>query len=320
MNIVIVGCGVQGTLIGLRLARAGHSVTLVARGNRGADLRTRGAALRNAITGQSDALYLPVVERLAADTRADLCFVLVRREQLEGLLSDLRPASAIARFVIMVNHANGSESIFAALGRKRVVLGFPSAAGAIEDGIDVYVDVKEQPMTIEYMAPDIAGILRRAGFRVRLVADVDSWLKRHAVFVTAVAAALYQKDCNAKRMSADKELVRTFILAVREGWSTLDALNLAPAPFALRVIFSWVPLPLAVIYWRRLFGSTLGEYYFARHSRHAIKEMAALAADVRALVLDDDTPHLRLLYETIDQRSAKADCTGLPQVKGFCLN
>ena len=34
MTIVILGAGVQGTLYGVRLARAGHSVTFVARGKR----------------------------------------------------------------------------------------------------------------------------------------------------------------------------------------------------------------------------------------------------------------------------------------------
>jgi hypothetical protein len=34
----------------------------------------------------------------------------------------------------MVDHANGSDHLFAALGRERVVLGFPSAAGGIENG------------------------------------------------------------------------------------------------------------------------------------------------------------------------------------------
>jgi 2-dehydropantoate 2-reductase len=117
MTIVILGAGVQGTLFGVRLARARHSVTLVARGNRAAELRAQGAAIRDAITGRNDAILLPVVERLASDTCADLCFVLVRREQLEGVLPELRAASAIGRIIFMVNHANGSDHLFAALGR-----------------------------------------------------------------------------------------------------------------------------------------------------------------------------------------------------------
>jgi 2-dehydropantoate 2-reductase len=97
----------------------------------------------------------------------DLCFVLVRREQLEGVLPELRAASGIGRIIFMVNHANGSEHLFAALGRERVVLGFPSAAGGIEDGVDAYVDVAQQPTALEHTAPDIAAILQNAGFHVQ---------------------------------------------------------------------------------------------------------------------------------------------------------
>jgi hypothetical protein len=122
MTIVIVGVGVQGTLVGMRLARTGHNVTLIAHGNRATELRTQGAVILNVITGRSDSLQLPVLERLASDTQADLCFVLVRREQIEEVLADLRAASLIKRIVFMVNHANGSEDLYAALGRNRVVL------------------------------------------------------------------------------------------------------------------------------------------------------------------------------------------------------
>jgi hypothetical protein len=67
----------------------------------------------------------------------------------------------------------------------------------------------------------------------------------------------------------------------------------------LRAIFRWVPLPLAARYWARLFASPRGEYYFARHARHAPQEMAALAADVRALVPEAQIPHWRRLSAAI---------------------
>ena len=194
--------------------------------------------------------------------------MLVRREQIDEVLPDLRAACGIERIVLMVSHANGSDGLFAVLGRKRVVLGFPSAAGSIENGIDIYVDVAEQRTIIEQTAPDIAVLLRTAGFRVQLVSDVDSWLKRHTVFVTAVGGALYQKKGDSGLLSSDKKLVRTFIFAVREGWSALDGRGVGPPPLALRAIFCWVPLPVAVLYWCYFFRSARGEYYFARHTRH----------------------------------------------------
>lgn len=70
--------------------------------------------------------------------------------------------------------------------------------------------------------------------------------------------------------------------------------------------FNGFPMPFAVLYWRRLLGSHKGEYYFARHMRHAAKEMAALAADVRSLLADEDLPLLQQLYAAIDGAVATA--------------
>ncbi|MDQ2733964.1 MAG: hypothetical protein M3Y55_03000 [Pseudomonadota bacterium] len=132
MRIVVLGAGVQGTLYGVRLALRGHDVTFVVRGGRGAELRDQGAVIRDALTSRSDIVNLPVMERLTANTVADICLVAVRREQIDSALPDLVAAKGVARFLIMVNHANGSEALYAALGRQRVILGFPGAAGGIE--------------------------------------------------------------------------------------------------------------------------------------------------------------------------------------------
>jgi 2-dehydropantoate 2-reductase len=304
MKIIVFGAGVQGTLYGVRLARSGHDVTLVARQKRAADLRERGAVIHDVFSGRIDTAPVQVVEELAAETSADLCIVAVRREQIDEVLPKLAAASFIDRFLFLVNHANGSEALYAALGRSRVVIGFPGAAGGLEDGIDLYVEVAEQPTVIEATAPDIAAMIRDAGFHVDLLSDVESWLRRHAIFVTAIGGALYEVDCDANRLAADVHRLRSFILAVREGWAALDRLRVAPPPLALRAIFCWVPLAFAVNYWRSLLRSARGDLYFARHTRHAAREMAALAEDIRSLT-SEAMPQLRRLYAAIDRAAAR---------------
>jgi len=268
MKIIVLGAGVQGTLYGVRLARRGHDVTFVARGSRATELRERGAAIREAFTERSDVINMPVIERFERNLVADIALITVRREQLDAVLPELAAASGIARFVFFVNHANGSASLFDALGRARVVLGFPGAAGALAGAVDRYVEVREQPTAIEATAPDLAAILRDADFRVELVPDMDSWLRRHAVFVTAIAGALSQVEADPQRLADNPHLVRAFIVGIREGWAALDRRNVAPASRSLRAIFCWVPLPLAVLYWRRLLRSPRGDLYFAAHTRH----------------------------------------------------
>lgn len=305
MRILILGSGVQGTLYGVRLAAAGHAVVLIARGRRAAELRTHGAVIEHALTGKRVGLRLPVMDRLERDVHADLCLVTVRREQLEEVLPTLAVVGSVARIMVMVNHACGSQWLFQALGRERTILGFPGAGGSIEGGIVRYLDIPEQPTVIEAVAPAIVASFELAGFRVRTVKDMDSWLRRHAVFVTAACGALYEAHTDARRLSSDTALLRIFVTAVREGWMALDRLRFGPPPLALRAIFRWAPLPLAVRYWARLFASPKGEYYFAGHARHAAREMAALAADVLALVPSAPMRHWRRLAAAIAAAAAE---------------
>jgi ketopantoate reductase len=168
MKIVVFGAGVQGTLYGVRLAAAGHDVTLVARGDRAKELRDKGAVIQDAMTGRTNLMNLPVVETLLANTTADLGLVFVRREQISQALPALTAAVNVQRFVFMFNHANGSEFLFHAIGRKRVVLGFPGAGGSIEEGVDRYVDIPEQGTVIQSAAPEVAsprGLSHQAGGR-----------------------------------------------------------------------------------------------------------------------------------------------------------
>ncbi len=299
MNILVLGAGVQGTLYGVRLARAGHNVTLIARGQRATELRTRGAAIENVLTLQADTAHLPIIEGLPPGARADACFVTVRCEQIPQALSELVSAPGISRIVFMVNHVGGSKGIFEALGRERVVLAFPGMAGRISGGVDRYIEVTQQPTAVESGASDIIKLLRQGGFRVVRVRDMDAWLNRHAVFITAVAGALYENGGDARRLAASPDSVRAFIRAVREGWSAMDRRHIKSAPLALRAIFSWIPLPLAVGYWRSLLASGRGEYYFALHARHAPVEMDALAAGVRELLGNEPRANLDRFYAAI---------------------
>ena len=304
MKYVVLGIGVQGSVYAAKLAAVGCDVSLVARGRRAAELRANGIVVEHAFSKQRNVVRLPVIDRLDARVAADVCLVTVRREQLDAVLPDLRRAVSIGQAVVLVNHANGSHDLLAAVGSERLVLGFPGYAGGLADGIVRYVDIPQQPTALQRSGAGVAQSFRRAGIRTELVRDMDGYLRRHAVFVTAVAGALYECNCDAGALAADATAVRSLVLAVREGWSQLDRLGIAPAPLALRSIFAWVPLPFATMYWRRLFASPQGEYYFARHSRRAAPEMHALANDVRALLGTAGMPHLTRLFGGIDRAAS----------------
>jgi len=299
LKIVILGAGVQGTVFAVRLALAGHHVTLVSRPVRATELRHTGATIQDAETSRIYTQVLPVLESLPPDFPADICLVTVRREQIETVLPGLAEAVAIPRVVFLGNHAYYSGKLLA-LGSSRTVLAFPGIAGYRDAAMIRYVDIPQQHTAVQERAQDVASLFRGAGFRVDPVRDMEAWLQRHAVFITAIAGALYESDCDARLLAQNSEAVRRLIVGVREGWAAQDRKGVGAAPLALRTIMCWVPLRLSAIYWSRLLASPRGELYFARHTRHAPAEMASLAEDVQSSLCENDGTEFKRLLASID--------------------
>ena len=300
LKIVILGAGVQGTVFAVRLALAGHHVTLVSRPAGATELRQRGAAIQDAETSRICTKVLPVLETLAPEFPADICLVTVRREQINAVLPQLVEAIAIPRVVFLGNQAYYSDNLLSVLGRSRTVLAFPGIAGYRDGAIVRYVDIPQQHTVVDERAQDVASLFRGAGFRVDRVRDMEAWLQRHAVFITAMAGALYENDCDARLLAQNAEAVCRLIVGVREGWAVQDRQGVGAAPWALRTILSRVPLRLSAIYWSRLLASPRGDLYFARHTRHAPAEIASLADAVRNSCGENEAPELKRLLASID--------------------
>lgn len=309
MRILIYGAGVQGSLYAARLHEHGHDVSLLARGQRLVDLRAHGMILKDAATGRRTMTPVPVVERLDPTDMYDLAMVPVRREQVGAILPALAVAGRIPTILFMHNHAGGSDDLVAAVGRGRVLLGFPGASGRREGPVIEYILIPQQPTMLGELdgraTPRVAAIadaLRGARFRVAISRDMDAWLKAHAVLVTAVSGALYLAGGDNERLARTPDAVALFASGVREGFGALRALGLSPPPRSLRAIFGWLPNRITIAYWRRLFGSSRGEAYFAWHARTAWEEGNALASEVRALVRSSGraTPALDRLCAAID--------------------
>ncbi len=87
MNIVILGAGALGTVLGAHLAKAGEHVTLIARGNRAAHLQEHGAT----ITGLADfTAPVTVVTSPQQVKETDVLIVTVKTYDMEAALDSVK--------------------------------------------------------------------------------------------------------------------------------------------------------------------------------------------------------------------------------------
>ena len=288
MRIGLIGAGVLGSLFAGRLSSAGHDVTLIARGRRLRDLESGPLTLTNEADGLSTRVLVAAAPALLPNDNYELVIVMVRANQLESLLPSLSANTGVPCFLFMNNRASGSGELVRALGAQRIVLGFPGAGGEREGNMIHYRLIAEQPTTIGELdgrlsarVQLLASTLRQAGFRVALTRHMDDWLKVHAVFVTAIAGAIYNAGGQARMVASSDNHIRDLVIAIPEGFAVLSKAGVSIEPKKLALLFSlprWIPQ----LYWRRYLSAGDAELIFARHARAAPDEMWALVGELRA--------------------------------------
>jgi 2-dehydropantoate 2-reductase len=313
LRILVFGAGVLGSLYAGRLAASGQDVALLARGVRLEQLRREGLVLLDEATGQEARLRVRVVSALLPDEAYDLIIVAVRADQLADVLPPLAANRGVPCILCLQNHASGSEALAAALGPQRVLLGFPGASGAREGGRVRYRLIPQQRTTLGEpsgrVTPRLRAVtaaVRAAGFPVAVSRRMDAWLKTHAVFVTAVAGAIYDAGGSCAELVAQPGGVARLVRAVRQGFKTLRAQGVPVEPRKLALLFLWLPLAVPVAYWRHYLRQPAAELIFARHARAAPAEMLELVRQMREAfrITETSTPELDSLWAAVATRAA----------------
>jgi 2-dehydropantoate 2-reductase len=130
------------------------------------------------------------------------------------------------------NNAASPQEMIETLGERRVLLGFPGAAGVASDHVIRYLitSAREQPTTIgeldgvrssRIMA--IAKALEGAGFPVTTCSNMDAWLKTHVAEISPTANALYMAGGDAARLGCTRDALVLMSRAIREGYQVLRA-------------------------------------------------------------------------------------------------
>jgi len=310
MKLLIYGAGVLGSLYAARLQQAGHDVSILARGQRLADIRKHGLVLQDAATGQCTTTQVGVVEKLEPEDAYDLVVVLVRKSQLVSVLPALAANRHTPNVLFMVNNAAGPDVMVEAVGCERVLLGFPGAGGE-RDGHIVHYHILPSSIQATTLGElnggntarlrCIAQAFERAGFPIALSRNMDAWLKTHVALVSPMANAVYLAGGDNVRLARTRDGAVLMVRAIREGFQVLRKLAVPITPPKLRVI-DFIPEPILVVVLQRALASKWAQGVIAGHANVARDEMQQLADEFRGLVRAAavPTPAIDRLYTFID--------------------
>jgi 2-dehydropantoate 2-reductase len=285
MKIAVLGAGALGSIIGGHLARAGHEVTVVARGPRAAYLEQHGIVL----TGLAD-FTVPVAVATNPQTLsdADVLIVAVKTYDTEPALASVGHLRVGAVLSIQ-NGVSKDEQIARTfgwdktLGAAAFLSGGVTPEGPVRFTVNEYLVLGELPEGISPRVESLvkalvdAGIHAEAAPRVRAV----EWSK-YALFMSWMAPAVltrlasYKFQTHPDTAAVVADIVReTGRLAAKLGISLEDR-----EPLPMKTLCT-ATLPEAVVIIRR-FGAVME----SRAPAHKVSTLQDLEAG-RRLELDE---------------------------------
>ncbi len=319
MRILVYGAGVLGSLYAARLQESGHDVSILARGQRLADLSEHGIVLEDLNTGRRTTTRVNLVEQLAPEDAYDLVVVLLPRNHVSEALPALAANQHTPNVLFLGNNAAGPEEMIEALGRERVLLGFPSAGGTRERHVVRYIAAEGRRRFAITMGEldghttprleRITETFEEAGFPVIISPNMDAWLKTHVALILSIGGALYMAGGDNYRLARTRDAVVLMIRAMHEGFRVLRALGIPITPSSLKM-FEWIPEPILVALIQRRLNSEAVEAAFG-HAKAARDEGKQLRSEFRALARSSSIP-----TPTMDRLRTYADQTVPPVAEG----
>lgn len=291
MKILVFGAGVLGSVFAARLAEAGEDVTILARGERLAQIEQHGIVLARIPGNKMSVTRVKTCAQLNPEDAYDLIIVLVRCNQLEEVLPHLAANQNSPHILFMTNNVSGPDVLTSSLGKERVLLGFAGAGGTRGKFIVRYHTTSSwlQVTTIGELngkntlrLRKIADMLRRAGFTVATCRNMDAWLKAHAALVSQVANAIYLANGSALRLSRTRDGLVLLIRAVKEGFRVLRRLGYPLVPLRLWLL-ALLPEPLLILLLKYGLATHKAELLLASHANAARDEMGMLAEEFQQL-------------------------------------
>ncbi len=175
MKVAIIGPGAIGSTFAFQLSRAGHDVTVVARGVRLQQIsRDRAIVLA---TGERSAVT--VATELDPAIEFDLVLVTVLAPQVAAVLPSLRLSRA-RKVMFMFNTFEAIDPLREAVSVERFVFGFPRGVFTLLEAGRIAPQIRRGTTVSD---PAWAVVFTAAGIPTAVDDDMQSWLRSHAAMV-----------------------------------------------------------------------------------------------------------------------------------------
>ncbi|MGI5173248.1 ketopantoate reductase family protein [Treponema sp. OMZ 840] len=274
-KILVYGAGVIGSIFAGKLFKSGLDTVILARGNRFREIKENGLILKNVLTGKAETYALACIDELKENDIYDYIIVAVQNNHIDAILPVLAKNKS-KNIVFVVNNPLGYEKYITAVGKERIMLGFPCAGGERKEGVVHYFIGKGIARIIQTTTfgeldggdsarlDTLLGIFSKAGFEPVKSRNMDAWQKTHVAFVVPAACAMYRFNSNNYKLARSPSTIRLMLRAIREGFRALEAKGIPVEPAKLR--YYYAPLFLMTAFFQLVFATRIAEYAMAKHT------------------------------------------------------
>jgi len=288
-KLLVIGAGVNGSAVIIKLVGAGLDAKVLARGKRYEEIKNEGIIIEDPFNHKRTITKVPVIDHLDPDDIYDFILVIVRKNQIADLLPMLAQNKS-PNIVFMGNNLSGPDKFANVIDKKRIMLGMVVAGGKRDGNIiramtstPLSSPFGEMDGTITPRLKRLVKILRSAGIKATTSTNMIDLQMTHAVGVTLIGKLTMKYNCDLAALARSTEDLRLFVEGGREAHRVMRVLGHKIVPLsedAIRIIPSF----LQVAGMRALLKSKLGEVGLAYHVSQAPDEMIQLAKELRDLV------------------------------------
>jgi ketopantoate reductase len=301
MRVLVYGAGPLGSLFAARLQEGGNDVSILARGQRLSDLREHGIVLQDVGSEQRTVTRVNVVEALAPDDAYDLVLVIMRKNHALQILPILAGNQGTPNVLFLMNNGAGPKQLVDTLGKDRVLIGFPGAAGYREGHVIHHLNGTAEEPAVALLGEVDGSIIPRTqriadtfdsapGLQAEIRTDMDTWLKYHiALLMPALGPVFYMCGTDNYRVARTRDAVVLAVRGIQEGIRVLRAQGLPVTPRKYAG-FLWVPEPILVRLLQRILANPLIEVAMAKHAEAARDEVKHHADEFIALARSTGVP------------------------------